>query len=158
MLRFIFSVAFLFLLWLGLSGIYKPLVVGLGLGSAVFAVMMARRMNKYDAMGALKIALRPLAVIGYILWLIGEIAKANLIVARIILTPSTPNQQKFFTTPTTQKTDLGCAIFANSITLTPGTITVEVEEKTLLVHALAFAPSDTIALADMNARACKVEI
>ena len=98
MLRFIFSVAFLFLLWLGLSGIYKPLVVGLGLGSAVFAVMVARRMNKFDAMGALKIALRPLAVIGYILWLIGEIAKANVIVARIILTPSAPNQQKFFTT------------------------------------------------------------
>jgi len=52
---------------------------------------------------------------------------------------------------------LGQAIFANSITLTPGTISVEVEEDHFLVHALVFSPGDHAALAEMNERVSKIE-
>ena len=47
-----------------------------------------------------------------------------------------------FKVPFSQKSDLGQTIFANSITLTPGTISVEVEEDHFLVHALTFLPTD----------------
>ncbi len=85
-------------------------------------------------------------------WLLVEIAKANWAVTKIILSPNMPIRQHFFAIPYTQKTDLGQVIFANSITLTPGTITIETEPDTFLVHAVAYTDDDIAALADMDRR------
>ncbi len=57
---------------------------------------------------------------------------------KIILAPSMPIRQHLFVVPLTQGSDLGQTIFANSITLTPGTISVEVSEggRAIWVHAI----------------------
>ena len=139
-----------------LSGVYKPLIVGFGAASAVIAVYVGRRMDMFDGQ-PVQIGLRPLQFIGYNFWLLKEIAKANWAVTKLILAPRMQLRQHMFRVPFSQKTDLGQTIFANSITLTPGTISIEVEEGKFLVHALKFQDGDEEALAEMNARVTAAE-
>lgn len=113
-------------------------------------------MDKVDG-DHVQIRLNPLRFLGYIIWLFGEIAKSNWAVTRVILSPVMPIRQKMLVVPQSQKTDLAQVIFANSITLTPGTITVETEENGLLVHALSYCPEDDASLADMDRRVSAVE-
>jgi multicomponent Na+:H+ antiporter subunit E len=86
-----------------------------------------------------------------------EIAKANWAVTKIILSPNMPIRQHLFAIPFSQRTDLGQVIFANSITLTPGTITIETESDDFLVHAVSYSDSDLEALADMDRRVTATE-
>lgn len=155
MLRLIVSALGLFALWLLLSGVYKPLVVGLGAASSVFAAAMLERMNRLDG-HRLGSPVRPVRAIGYFFWILKEIALSNIAVARIILTGK-GQRPNFFRVPLTQKTELGAVIFANSITLTPGTLSVEVEEDSLWVHAIGYADDTMEALAEMDRRVSAVE-
>ena len=74
----------------------------------------------------------------YAWWLALEIFLSNLRVARIILDPSLPIRPVLFWAQASQRTDAGRVLFANSITLTPGTISVEISDtgNQILVHAL----------------------
>ena len=146
----------LFALWLLMSGIYKPLVIGFGLASVLLAVYVVRRMDAVDN-DHLDIHLKPLGFLAYVGWLLVEIAKSNWAVTKLILSRSMPMRQHLFRAPYSQHSDLGQVVFANSITLTPGTITVEVEEGEFLVHALDYADDTMSGLADMDARVSKTE-
>jgi len=143
-------------LWLLLSGVYQPLTIGLGVASVLSVLFITRRMDSIDGDGV-KIDLKPIKLIQYQGWLLVEIAKANWVVTKVILSPSLPIKQHMFSVPYTQKTDLGQVIFANSITLTPGTISVETEPGHFLVHAVAYSPDDKDALADMDRRVTATE-
>lgn len=155
-MRNFLAVLVLFGLWLLMSGIYKPLIVGLGLGSAIFAVYVVRRMDKIDG-AQMDLKIDPMGFLAYFGWLLVEIAKANWNVAKLILAPDVKLNQTFLHIPYGQKTSVAKTIFANSITLTPGTITVEVEDGTFLVHAVNYTDGDSEAIADMDARVCAVE-
>ncbi len=139
-----------------MSGIYKPLVIGLGAASVLLALYMTRRMDAVDD-AHLNLELKPLSFVGYLGWLLVEIAKANWAVTRIVLSPSMPLRQHLFVVPNSQRTDVGQVIFANSITLTPGTITVETEKDHFLVHAAAFGDTTMDELADMDRRVAATE-
>lgn len=143
-------------LWLLLSGVYKPLTVGLGVASTLFVIFIINRMDSIDE-DRIGINLKPGEFVLYQLWLLVEIAKANLAVTKIILTRSLPIKQHLFSVPYTQKSDLGQVIFANSITLTPGTISVETEPGQFLVHAVDYSSDDKADLADMDRRVTAVE-
>lgn len=155
-LRTIGAAIILMLLWLLMSGVYTNLVIGLGIASVILAVFVARRMDAVDGM-RVEISISPLQFIGYFIWLFVEIAKANLAVTRLILSRGPRTRQHLFAVPYSQRTDLAQAIFANSITLTPGTITVEVEPGHFLVHAVDYSDDDPDALADMNRRVAATE-
>ncbi len=130
----------LFGVWLLLSGHYTPLLLGLGVASSVLVVLIALRMDVVDHEGVpLYLGRRVLA---YIPWLLLEILRANINVARIILSPSLPVSPIIVHFQASQKTDLGRAIYANSITLTPGTITTGVDGSELEIHALTWADVD----------------
>lgn len=143
-------------LWLLLSGIYEPLTVGLGIASTLAVIFVINRMNSIDG-DRVEIHLKPLEFLLYQVWLLVEIAKANWAVTKVILTPSMPIKQHMFSVPYTQKSDLGQVIFANSITLTPGTVSVETESGQFLVHAVAYSADDKAALADMDRRVTACE-
>ncbi|MEZ5732334.1 MAG: Na+/H+ antiporter subunit E [Paracoccaceae bacterium] len=143
-------------LWLLMSGIYKPLIIGFGVGSVAIALFVVRRMDSVDE-DRVALDLGPVASLTYFFWLLVEIAKANWAVTKIILSPRMPIRQHLFAVPFTQKSDLGQVVFASSITLTPGTITVETESKDFLVHALAYSTDDRAALADMDRRVTAIE-
>ena len=146
----------LFGLWLLLSGFYdNSLLLGFGVISCVVCVYIAARMEVVDH-ESVPLQLK-LGIIGYLLWLTAEIGKANWAVTKVILSPRMKLQQRMIKVPASQKTDVGRVTFANSITLTPGTITVETETNGFLVHALNNDAADYAALADMGKRVTAVE-
>lgn len=156
-LRTLAALIFLFALWLLMSGLFTPLLVSLGGGSVLVVIIVSKRMNAVDN-DRINLALSPLRFAGYLVWLMVEIAKANWAVTKIILSRKMTIRQHMFAVPYSQKTDLGQVIFANSITLTPGTITVEIEAGNYLVHAVDYSDDDPAALADMDARVTGAEM
>lgn len=140
-----------FALWLLMSGIFEPFIIGLGAASVLLTLFITSRMDAQDG-DRVKLLLAPVKYARYLAWLMLEIARANWAVTKIILARDMPIRQHLFKTPYTQKTDVGQVIFANSITLTPGTITVETEEGHFLVHAVSWSEDDPDALADMDTR------
>lgn len=105
----------------------------------------------------LSIILSPIRFVKYIIWLFAEIARANWAVTKLILARQVQTNQHLFTVRASQQSDLAQVIFANSITLTPGTITVETEPGQFLVHAIDYSEGDLAALADMDARVSAIE-
>jgi multicomponent Na+:H+ antiporter subunit E len=128
---------FLGLLWWLLSGQKSPLLLGFGAASVALVVWFARRMELVDHES------HPIHLSGQLVrfWavLVREITLSNIDVIRAILSPRLPIQPHFLRVSTRQPTDLGKVILANSITLTPGTVTVDVRGDELLVHALTEA-------------------
>lgn len=155
-MRLIGTAAFLTGLWLLMSGLFKPMILAFGALSVLLVVYIIHRMDKVDE-DRVALPLGPIATVKYLFWLLVEIAKANWIVTKIVLAPKMPVHQHMFSVPCTQKSDVGQVIFANSITLTPGTLTVETDLGYFLVHALAYSPDDMDALADMDARVSAIE-
>ena len=145
----------LFLIWLLLSGIYTGLLLGLGLLSCLVVVAVCRRMKIVDPEGHPN-HLIP-GMVRYIPWLLWAIAKANIDVARRILHPRLPMSPRVFRVEASQKTHLGQVIYANSITLTPGTVAVETDEGTIDVHALTRESAEDVRSGDMDRRATDME-
>ena len=141
--------------WLLLSGHFEPLILMLGLASCVIVVVIAKRMDFVDHEGH-PIHLTRRAV-GYWLWLSWEIVKANIDVARRVLAPRIAINPTMVRLASSQKSDLGLVIYANSITLTPGTISVDVEPGEILVHALSRDAARELEIGEMDRRVSQVE-
>lgn len=142
-------------IWLLWSGIFEPLLLGLGLASVLAVVALSARMRLIDAEGV-PFELAPRALL-YAPWLLWEILKANLHVARLILTPRLPISPRMIEVRPSQRTDLGRTIYANSITLTPGTVSVRVDEETITVHALTAEAAEGLKTGVMDRRVSWVE-
>jgi multicomponent Na+:H+ antiporter subunit E len=155
-LRLVSSVAFLFGFWLVMSGYFTPFLLTMGLVSAIAVVWLAHRMDVVDHEGH-PAHLAPRALLRYWPWLIREILKSGWAVTRIILDPRLPISPTLVRFRPTQRTDVGLTTHANSITLTPGTISVEVGRDELLVHALAEAGAEGIRSGDMDRRVTRFE-
>ena len=129
------STALMYGLWLLLSGHYTGLLLTLGFISALGVSLIGARMGILDDEGL------PMAILVRLpkvtLWLIWEILKSNWGVVKVILKPSLAAPQ-MVTVKAGQTTAAGLATHANFITLTPGTVSVDVNEddNTILVHGL----------------------
>ena len=133
LLRLVFT---LVLLWVLFSGIFKPLLLILGLISIVIVCYFAVHMRVLEHRGQ-PIYFRPLHIVRYWCWLVIEILKSNWDVTKRVFSPSLPIKPLLKAIPATQKTELGRVIYANSITLTPGTVAINfTKEGDILVHAL----------------------
>ena len=156
-MRFLIGATGLAILWLLMSGLFdKPLILAFGVASVLLAMIIGQRIDRVDG-EQLQYAFSIPALISYLFWLLLEIWKSNIAVTRIILSGRDPERQKLFMIPVTQKSDLGQVLFANSITLTPGTITVETENDQFIVHALDFAEGNMDDLAEMDQRVTATE-
>ena len=114
--------ASLFGVWLLLSGHYTPMLITFGALSCAGVVAIVRHLGILDD-EALPAHLG-LGVLGYAPWLMKEIVLSNLAVARVILTPGLPIHPRILRVRASQRTDVAKVIYANSITLTPGTVTL----------------------------------
>ena len=145
----------LFGVWLLLSGFFEPLLLGLGVLSCVIVVLIANRMDVIDHEGQpVQLGWRILA---YWVWLAVEIVKANLDVARRILDPKLPIDPVLVRVKASQASELGQVIYANSITLTPGTVSMQVEGGEILVHAIAREMAEDLEGGEMDRRVTAVE-
>ncbi|UUX50036.1 Na+/H+ antiporter subunit E [Nisaea acidiphila] len=144
--------------WMLLSGsvsLDHKLVLGFGVASVVLTVFLALRMDRIDG-NPVSINLRP-RLIRYWIWLAKEIGKANIDVAKIVLSTKLEISPRMVRVKATQKTDVGIATFANSITLTPGTVTVDIEDDEILVHAITNEMAEGLLQSDMDDRITAVE-
>ncbi len=154
-MRHIGLAGFLFAFWLALSGHYTPMLVAAGGVSAVLCVFAMIRVRVADAEG------EPLELlwgaVTYFPWLMREIAKSAWAVTKIILHPSMPISPTMTVVRASQKTTAGVATYANSITLTPGTITVSVNGNELIVHALVVEGALDLESGGMDRRVSQFE-
>ena len=141
--------------WLALSGHYTPFLMSVGAGCVFLTVALAYRMHIIDEEG------QPLELImaapTYWLWLFVEIAKSAWTVTWIILDPRLPISPTFTKVRARQKTAAGIATYANSITLTPGTITTGVKGDILTVHAIVTDGADDVEAGGMDRRVSEFE-
>ena len=120
-----------FVLWLLLSGHWDAVHVGLGAAASTLVVWLNR--GQEDITAAVRALPR---VLWYVSWLLGEIVRSNLAVARIVLDPRLPIDPVVVRLRPPMRGALAMTTLANSITLTPGTITLDAEDGELTVHAL----------------------
>lgn len=146
----------LFGAWLLMSGIFLPLILILGILSCALVVTIAMRMDVVDHETVpVHLTLTPIL---YWPWLLWEIVKANIDVSRRVLIPSVGISPTMVRVRASQKTDLGLVTFANSITLTPGTISIDVEQDGyILVHAISREGAADIEGGDMDRRVTEME-
>jgi multicomponent Na+:H+ antiporter subunit E len=147
--------AFLFAFWIALSGHYTPFLLMAGVGSTLVCVFAALRMRTVDSEG------HPIELfagaVTYFPWLAREITKSAWAVTKIVLHPRLPISPTMTILRAGQKTRAGVATFANSITLTPGTITVRVSGNDLTVHALVREGAIDLEGGAMNRRVTRFE-
>ena len=136
--------------WLLWSGIYKPLLLALGLFSCLLTIYIKHRMEYFQTeVFALQFGRR---LIGYWLWLAKEVVKSSLDVARIIVSPSLPISPQVLTIKASSENPVDQATLANSITLTPGTLALDVYKGEVTVHALTKTGADELRKNEMDRR------
>lgn len=145
----------LFVFWLLMSGYFTAFLVAAGVGCALAVGWLAMRMEIADREG------HPLhfsmAVLTYWPWLAKEIALSAWTVTKIILHPRLPISPTLARIRPSQSSVVGLVTHANSITLTPGTITIDAERGEFLVHALTREGADSLAGSEMDRRVAALE-
>lgn len=143
------------LFWLVNSGHYTPLILSLGAISILLVVWIAQRMNVVDHESQpLHLTRR---VPGYWLWLLKQIARANVDVVRRIWRGRSSIAPQRVILRAGQQTDMGRVIYANSITLTPATVAMDLDEQEVVVHALTPEAAAELEAGEMNSRVCELE-
>lgn len=150
MARILFLLALLITAWLLWSGQFKPLMLALGAFSCLLVGYLTQRMGYFDnEVFALRFGFR---LFSYWVWLAKEIARSSIEVARIVLDPRLPISPQVveFKARTDHPVDL--TILGNSITLTPGTLTLDVHRGVIKVHSLTRAGADDLLSGEMDRR------
>ena len=144
---------FYFVIWLLLSGHYDPLLLTLGVLSCITCLYVTWKAKFIDEEGLPLHLLIRLPI--YTLWLFKEIIKANIDTAKIIII-NNPDPQNF-RVKSSQKTEAGKVTYANSITLTPGTVTTVLDGDILEVHALSSDMADDVKSGAMDIKVSWLE-
>lgn len=142
-MRYLTISTILCLFWVLLSGHLTPLLLGLGVVSVLLVVWLVRRMDQVD--GEASWAILSLDLFLYTLWLLWCVIKASIDVVRCVWNPALPICPSWTRLDTEIQTPLKKTLYANSITLTPGTLTTNAHEDHLVVHSL-----DQRCLADLH--------
>lgn len=145
----------LFALWFAMSGHTEAWLLFAGAVCSALTVWISLRLNIVDR------ECHPVHLLGrgipYAGWLLVEIIKANISVARVILFRPDEVDPRLVRIKASQTSDLGRVVHANSITLTPGTITVEVDpDGTFTVHALHAEGRDGLTDGGMDRRVSRL--
>ena len=141
----------LFVIWLILSGKYNPFHMGLGLVVS-FGVAWLNSGHPDSPFRNLPL----LRILGYFPWLFGRIVLSSLHLTALILHPALPIDPKLIHYRTKLQGQAAIVLLGNSITLTPGTITAELNAQELIVHAMDDASSDDLTSQRLEQKIAKV--
>lgn len=137
--------------WLSLSGYFdKPVVLTMGAISIVVVILLCARMKILDGETVPYAHGKSLV---YLVWLSKEIVKANMTVIKAVMKPDLQVTPTLTKVKNRNLSGLGTTVFANSITLTPGTISMDIGDEEILVHALLKEMSDPADFVEMEKRA-----
>jgi len=142
--------------WLLFSGMWTdPLILALGALSVGLSVWMSLRLGVADREGHPIHLLLP--ALRYLPWLVLQVVKANIHVARRVLGPRTALRPRIVRYHHQQVSDLGRTTLANSVTLTPGTVTLHVRKHELWVYALDEECAQGVLNGEMDRRVRRIE-
>ncbi|KZX75233.1 hypothetical protein A3715_19155 [Oleiphilus sp. HI0009] len=120
--------------WLLLSGFMQPLLLSFGAISVAIVLLVIKRMDVIDEQP--RTIGSPLAALIYIPWLLYQIFLSSIQVTRLIWTGKTKVSPSIAKLPVSSVPENKKVLYANSITLTPGTLSVDLDEEEVTVHAL----------------------
>jgi len=148
-----------YILWLLLSGFYdNVLLLSFGVLSCGVVVWLTWRMEAVDPEeDSLILNVSP-QILLYWPWLFWQIVLSTLDVTKRILDRDLPISPTLVRLEPTQRTELGQVIYANSITLTPGTVSTLVQKDKLEVHALTQKAADELIAGAMDRRVSELEV
>jgi len=141
--------------WLLNSGHYSVLVLSLGFVSIVLILIITHKMDVVDHESQPIYLSRK--ILGYYLWLIKEIIKTNITVVKHIWLGEKSISPTLKTIKISQQTDMGKVIYANSITLTPGTVAIDLVDNEITVHALISKDIESLEIGEMDRRVTLLE-
>ncbi|MBT8450086.1 MAG: Na+/H+ antiporter subunit E [Gammaproteobacteria bacterium] len=145
--------AILAIVWLLWSGLYKPLVLALGVVSCLLTIYISYRSGFFRESTALHVLPR---IPGYWFKLFIAIVKSSIDVTRIVLNPKLPISPTVVKLDALPKGQIGQAILGNSITLTPGTVTIDVHKGQLSIHCLTQDGAKDILASDINQKTAEL--
>ena len=148
------AIVVLALLWIALSGYFNILQLSLGAISCLFVIWLSIRLELLPE-ETRRISL--IRLVAYLIWLVREIIFSNFRIASIVLSRRPELHRRVVHSKVKQRTTLGVAIYANSITLTPGTVTLDAEADDLSVHVLTRKCADDLLGDEMNQRVAGIE-
>ena len=133
----------LFALWVGLSGHLNPSMLALGLVSTCMILYISHRMDVIDK--EIYPAQLTTLLIRFWLFLAREVVRANIDVIKRIFRPGKDNiSPQLFELSLTQRSNLSRVIYANAITMTPGSVSVNLDTKTITVHTLSIEAAEDL--------------
>jgi len=141
---FVVTAAFLSLFWLGFSDKYDAFHILSGVGSAILVTALTRRLLVSGTKGrpgrkrrisyVWSFQWRRLFI--YAPWLVWKVSAANLQVARMVLSPRMPIAPAIIRVKTGLRSDVARLAFAATVTLTPGTCVLDVEDDVFIIHKI----------------------
>ncbi|MGB1263062.1 MAG: Na+/H+ antiporter subunit E [Cognaticolwellia sp.] len=141
--------------WLLNSGHYTLLILALGFVAIILVLAIVHKMDVVDCESQPFHLTRK--IFTYYLWLIKKIVQANITVVKHIWLGNKSISPALSRIKISQKTDMGKVIYANSITLTPGTVTIDLVDDEVLVHALVQKDIESLISGEMDRRVSVLE-
>ena len=136
--------------WVLWSGLFTPLLLGLGTLSCILTCYLAQRMGYLnDETDTLHVSPR---LFGYAVWLAKEVIRSSLEVSRAVLDPRLRISPRTIEITATARHPVDQAILGNSITLTPGTLALDLHRGVIKVHCLTEAGADALMTGEMDRR------
>ena len=155
-MRFVLTALIMFAFWIFLSGKFSLILLLSGLISSLLVSYMSN--DLLIGNGDIKLGfIRTIRFIRFLPWLLWQIVLANIDLALRTLHPKMPINPMLINFKNNLKTDLGMVILANSITLTPGTVTIDVNENKFLIHVISEKAAQSLISGEMQARVKKIE-
>lgn len=154
-MRFLVSFISFAAFWWLCSGQTSPFLLKSGLVVCLAVAWLTARMGLADEESQ-PLAMLP-RLVRYAPWLFKQVVRSNWDVVRRVWAPRIPIAPQVIEVPCGLQTGFGRATYANSITMTPGTVTIDTGQDTYLVHALHDEAAAGLEQGDMHARVARVE-
>ena len=155
-MSFVLTALIMFSFWIFLSGKFSFILLLSGIISSLLVSYMSN--DLLIGNGDIKLGfIRTIRFIRFLPWLLWQIVLANIDLALRTLHPKMPINPMLINFKNNLKTDLGMVILANSITLTPGTVTIDVNENEFLIHVISEKAAQSLISGEMQARVKKIE-
>ncbi len=155
-MSFILTASIMFIFWILLSGEFSLILILSGVFSSLLVSYISH--DLLTGQGDIKLGfIRTIRFIRYLPWLLWQILLANIDLVYRTLHPKMPINPKIITFKNDFKTDLGMVTLANSITLTPGTVTIDVNENEFIVHTIDEKAAESLISGQMQAKVRKIE-
>ncbi|MCX8083923.1 MAG: Na+/H+ antiporter subunit E [Calditerrivibrio sp.] len=154
MIRYLVTGVVMLAFWVLLSGEFSTMIITLAIISAIIVSWLTADLFFPDNKINLKLIYK---IFSYVPWLVWEIILANIQVLKILIKPKLDIDPSMVEFVPKVKSDIGITLLANSITLTPGTVTIFAEKDRFFVHALTPEFADGLKDSEMERRILEIE-